>query len=306
MPDLQEILNSKSDRLTEIPEVFIKQTQKLEPAIMREIEDLVSKLEMENGNIVLSERNMVLVENVNQRMKNLIFNEEYEKNLTGYISEFGKQAGLNNEYFQVTTPGFQVTPLYETVLRSTQRNAIDLLGEDAFTQVLIGPIKQTLEASVTNNISFTETMTNLRYLIEGDEEVDGRLISHIKRVAYDSFAVSDRSYTNTIATDLGLEFYRYSGGKIEETRCFCEQRAGKFFHKKEIELWGEGKNLGVCDTGGGKWAGMNYNTDKGTIFFYAGGYSCKHSILPVSKKSVPSDVIQRAIKAGYYKPKVAA
>jgi hypothetical protein len=139
---------------------------------------------------------------------------------------------------------------------------------------------------------------HLRYLIEGNEEVDGRLMSHVKRVAYDSFAVSDRSYTNTIATDLGLEFYRWSGGKIEDTRCFCLERAGKYFHREEIKAWGRGENIGKCKSNG-LWEGANSNTDEATIFFYAGGYNCKHSIAPVSKKSVPADVMQRARAEGY-------
>jgi hypothetical protein len=295
---INDFLEEKHDRLDSVPSAFVRSMDGVQARVSREIEDLVSQLEIENGNIVLSEKNMVLINNMEQRLKNLIFDEAYEKNLTSFLSEFKRQAELNNQYFTATIPEFEPSALYESVLKSTQKNALSLLNEDAFTQTLIGPIKQTLEASITNNISFSETLTNLRYLIEGDEEVDGRLMSHVKRVAYDSFAVSDRSYTNTIATDLGLEFYRYSGGKIEDTRCFCAERAGKFFHRKEIEGWGEGKDVGSC---GFPWQGMNSNTDKATLFYYAGGYNCKHSILPVSKKSVPQDVIQRAISEGYLK-----
>jgi hypothetical protein len=239
---------------------------------------------------------MAIIENINQTIKNTIFTPEYEKSLTSFIGEFNTQAGLSNEYFQIILDDFEVKPVYKSLLKSTQRNAIQLLNDDAFSQVLINPIKETLESSIVNNVSFGDTITNLRYIIEGDETVDGRLISHVKRVAYDSFAVSDRSYTNTIATDLGLEFYRYSGGEIETTRCFCDERAGKYYHRKEIEGWGDGVGVGSC---GFPWAGMNTNTDKATIFFYAGGYNCKHSLLPVSAKSVPQEVKDRAKSKGY-------
>lgn len=292
-----DILKNKGERLETVPSKLVESVSKLEPKIMREVEDLISKLEMENGNLVLSENNMVLIENINQRITNIIFDEAYEKDLTEFIGQFKKQAGLNNEYFQTIVDDYAVKPMYESVLKSSQKNAIELLNEDAFTQKLIQPIQQTLESSITNNISFTDTLNNLRYIIQGDEENLGALTSHVKRVAYDSFAVSDRSYTNIIANDLGLDFFRYSGGEIETTRCFCDERAGKYFHRREIEEWGEGKNIGKC---GYPWAGMNTNTDKSTIFYYAGGYNCKHSILPVSKKSVPKEVIQKAISEGYY------
>jgi hypothetical protein len=295
-----DILKKKGDRLESVPSKLVESVSKLEPSIMKEVEDLVSQLEMEGGNLVLSEKNMVLIENINQRITNIIFSEAYEKDLTEFIGQFKTQAGLNDQYFQTILDDYEIKPMYESVLKSSQKNAINLLNEDAFTAKLIQPIQQTLESSITNNVSFTDTLKNLRYIIQGDDEIDGALTSHVKRVAYDSFAVSDRSYTNVISTDLGLEFFRYSGGEIETTRCFCHERKGKYFHREEIKAWGRGENLGACKSGA-LWQGANSNTDESTIFYYAGGYSCKHSILSVSKKSVPSDVLERAIKKGYIK-----
>jgi hypothetical protein len=294
MPTLED----KHDRLDSVPSTFVKSMEGIQGKISREIEDLVSQLEIVDGNIELSEKNMALMESINQRLKNLIFDEAYEQNLTQFLGEFKKQAELNNQYFQAIVPDFEPSKLYDSVLKNTQKNALSLLNEDAFTQALIQPITQTLEASITNKISFTDTLTNLRFLIEGDEEVDGRLMSHVKRVAYDSFAVSDRSYTNTIATDLGLEFYRFSGNETDDSRCFCIERKGKYFHREEIKAWGRGEHLGKCKSGD-LWQGANSNTDEATIFFYVGGYNCKDSLAPVSKKSVPSDVISRARAEGY-------
>lgn len=293
------VLDDKNDRLSEVPDAFINSSRGLEKDIMKDIESFVSELETENGVIILNESNMANIENVNKRLKNIVFNAEYEKNLITFVNEFGKQAALSNEYFQTLNVGFELTPLYQTILKSSQRNALSLLNEDAFTQVLIGPLKQTLEASITNQVSFSETLANLRFLIEGDKTIDGRLLSHIKRVAYDSFAISDRSYTNLVANNLGLEFYRYSGGGVKDTRCFCLERKGKYFHKKEVEGWGGGKDVGDC---GFPWQGMNTSTDRGTIFFYAGGYNCKHHILPVSEALVPKDVIERNKRNGNFKP----
>jgi hypothetical protein len=293
-------ISDKNDRLEEVPGKFVDSVSNLESKIMKEVESLVSQLEMKDGVIEMTDKNLALIESINQRIINVTFDEEYEKNLTKFIGEFKTQAGLNNEYFQVINEDFQLKPLYKTVLENTQKNAIALLNEDAFTATLSTPIKQILESSITNKQSFTDTIESLRYIIQGDETADGRLISHVKRVAYDSFAVSDRSYTNAVSTDLSLEFYRFTGGKIEDTRCFCRERAGKYFHQKEVEGWGEGKGLGDCKQDG-LWQGANANTDKSTIFLYLGGYNCKHSILPVSTKSVPREVINRAKQEGYYK-----
>jgi hypothetical protein len=47
---------------------------------------------------------------------------------------------------------------------------------------------------------------------------------------------------------------------------------------------------------------MNRATDSSTIFAYAGGYNCQHSILPVSEAAVPTDTLKEAIAKGFYKP----
>lgn len=291
----------KSSRLSTVPGKFVSSVEGLEAKIMESIEELVSRLEMKSGEILLNESNLVLIESINQRMKDVIFTEEYERSLTQFVKEFKTQAKLTNEYFQTLDKSFDVKPVYESVLKNTQRNAIELLNQDAFTQALNVPLKQALESSITNKQPFNELMESLRVIIRGDGTVDGRLISHVKRVAYDSFAVSDRAYTNTIAVDLGLEFYRYSGGSVDETRCFCTERKGKYFHRKEIEAWGRGEDLGSCGNGG-KWAGRNTNTNSSTIFVFAGGYNCVHNFLPVSIKSVPQETIERNINNGNYKP----
>jgi len=129
------------------------------------------------------------------------------------------------------------------------------------------------------------------------------MVSHVKRVAYDAFAVSDRTYTNTVSNVLGIEWYFYSGGTIDDTRDFCQERIGKYFHKKEVEGWGENKSCcGLKYPNSNGWQGRNTLTNKTTIFTLAGGYNCKHSISPVSLRSVPKSVVQRNIENGNYKP----
>jgi hypothetical protein len=98
-----------------------------------------------------------------------------------------------------------------------------------------------------------------------------------------------------VSSDLGLEFYLYVGGIIDKTRHFCEEKAGKFFHHREIEQWAEGD-----------WKGKRPDTTKSSIFIYAGGFNCLHQILPVHVSVVPADVIERATTLKYYKSKTSA
>jgi len=66
---------------------------------------------------------------------------------------------------------------------------------------------------------------------------------------------------------MSVEFFQYFGGIILDSRCFCIERHQKFYHKKEIEAWGRGENLGKCNTGDGKWAGYQEGTNADTEMF---------------------------------------
>lgn len=305
MAGIDDILKEKIDRLNSVPEKFVSDVIKTQSEVMKEIEKIVFKLDREGDIFLLNENNLSLVNSIDATLKDAIFTDEYTAALTSYVSQFNKQAKLNNSYFVELNAGFENKDLYKLTVEASQKNAITLLGEDSFSQALITPISQTLQASINSSVSFVSTLDTLRMFIEGDSEVDGRLASHVKRVAYDSFSASDRSYTNVVATDLGLEFYRWQGGEVEDTRDFCDERLGKYFHKKEIEQWGEGnKCCGLkWPDNKGLWQGRNSATNKATIFTFAGGYNCKHGIIPVSIKSVPKNVIERATAAGYYNPK---
>ena len=90
--------------------------------------------------------------------------------------------------------------------------------------------------------------------------------------------MSDRAVTNTVAEQLGLNWYLYTGGLLDTTRPFCKARNGKYFRKEEVQSWA---TLG-------DWAGRMAGTDEKTIFVTAGGYNCQHAILPVSEAAVPN------------------
>lgn len=300
MPDsIDDLIRKKLERLNSVPDELANSVIKAQKDALNRILDILGQLDVKDGNIVLSERNLSIIQSIERDLQENIFNEKYIEAVTEFSQQFNVQSRLNDEYFRSILEEFENKSIYETVLKQSQKNAIELLAEDAFTEVLISPLKQSLDASVVNGSSFADTIKSLRLIIEGSDEIDGRLLSHVKRVAYDGFAISDRNYTNTIATDLGLEFYRYSGGEIADTRCFCDERDGKYFHRKEIEAWGRGEKVGSC---GFPWQGMRRGTNSSNIFSFLGGYNCKHSILPVSNKSAPKSVIDRNVKSGNYKP----
>lgn len=266
--------------------------------MLRKAETIVAQMDIVDGNLVFSERNIQLIEQLGVELQGVVVDSGYVEALTKYASEFNKQAAINNEYFFKVVDSFTPESIYQTVLAQSQKNAITLLSNDAITTQIIAPIKDTLLASVTNQGSFNDVLKNIEEIATNTETSDGLLTRYVKRVAYDAFAVSDRQYTKTVAENLELVFYKYQGGEVEDTRCFCDERHGNFYHKKEIQDWGLGKGVGKC---GFPWQGMNSATNADTIFSFVGGYNCKHSLVPIITSSVPNKWIQRAKNLGYYK-----
>src|SRR6478736_1442759 len=130
-----DFLDEKSDRLESVPGKFVESIQGLETKIVREIEQMVSTLETVEGQIILSDKNLLIIDTINKRIKDVIFDAQYEKDLTKFIGEYQTQAELNNSYFRALDVEFEPISMYQNVLRNSQRNAISLLSEDAYTQV---------------------------------------------------------------------------------------------------------------------------------------------------------------------------
>lgn len=295
---LDELALQKVNRLKSVPDSLVSKMGKVEQGAYRRVIEMISGLDQENGVIINNERNISIINGLSADLEKEIFNQDYFKAVVDYSKEFAIQADINNDYFTKLDTAFEQLGKYEDVLKATQKSAIDLLSRDKFTEVLINPLQQSLQSSIINGQSFADTVTSLRQTILGNDQVDGKLLSYVKTVSYDGFAVSDRTYTNVVSQELGIQWFLYFGGEIEDTRCFCTERHGNYYHKKEIEEWGAGKNVGAC---GAKWQGRNAGTNAATIFSFAGGYNCKHSILPSSLRSVPKSVIERNIERGFYK-----
>lgn len=171
-----------------------------------------------------------------------------------------------------------------------------MAGTPVVTTNLYNPVRTILTDSVIAGDSYVKVVKAIKQVVQGgtiqNKTLEGKLYRYAKQMAYDTFVVADRGYTNNIAIDLEVEFYRYQGGLVEDSREFCVSRNGKYYHRKEVEAWGKLK----------QWDGKIPATDEKSIFVYAGGFLCKHSILPISEFSVPKDVINRNIENGNYNP----
>lgn len=291
MATASQLAKDKVRRLTLVPDEFLAKIPKAESQVYDSVIELLTRLEIKNGSYVISSKNLKIASEIGLLLKQTLLTSDYTKAVAEFAKEFDTQAKISDSLFSKTFPEFTASEMAANVNLISKRNTIDLLLNWASDAEFISPLRDIIEQAVINGSGYTETLKSLRTFIKGDDEVSGKMERYSRLYAHDAFSVSDRSYTSVISDELGAEWFFYSGDTIATTRPFCDKRHNQFFHYLEIEAWA------ALD-----WSGKIPETNSSTIYSYAGGFSCRHSILPVSIFAVPKEVIERNIASGNYSP----
>lgn len=302
---LEELISKKTDRLESVPNTLLSRAGKAELALYKDLQELIKDLRTKDGFFVSDRANLELAGEIIQRLKEVFYTSEYAEAVAVFASEFDNQLGLADEYLIRAFPTFEASSFGAAVVEKAKRNAVELLLQAEAEARFFAPLKDVLEEAVVSGARYRDTLDVLTPYFEGKD--GGVIKQYSSQVAHDVFAFSDREYMSTVSDEIEAEWFKYSGGTIETSRPFCVERHEKFFHFKEIEGWVDCKRVDGQKTpqktvNGCTWAGMVEGTSEQTIYTYAGGWNCRHSIVPVSILLVPKTVIQRNIASGNFEP----
>jgi len=274
--EIRKIVDLKVERLETIPDAFANRMVAIQRSKFSGVVSLLDELEYSKGTIVINEANLLRIEQITEQIRGLLTEGEFEAVVGELLTEFDTQAAITYRYYEASFSGFEIPTIANEILAQKKREAvIDLLNST--DQYLTNPMRQSLSNAVSGGGTRKDLVEVFNLLINGDAETVGRLERATRQIVSDTFALSDRAVTNTVADQLGLVWYLYAGGLIDTTRPFCKARNGKYFRKSEVQSW----------AGLGDWQGRMAGTTEETIFLTAGGYNCQHSILPVSEAVVP-------------------
>ena len=127
------------------------------------------------------------------------------------------------------------------------------------------PIQQNIGEWMLKNVTTGRDFSNL--LNEFQKEVQGKELSgqftkYVKMQLHDTSFRFLRMQNNLYGETLGLNYFLYQGTVIDTTREFCEKRAGKVFHRSDVNTWKTEEYMPTP-----------YN-----FFEDMGGYNCRHTI----------------------------
>lgn len=213
----------------------------------------------------------------------------YHQAVEQHLSTIPEIDALNEAYFKTISPGFLTNRVF---IKSLQRDTLARMESQLLNDGLQAAIKTPLSDILTRNISiggsYSGFLQEIRDFVIGNPDMEAKLLKYTRTYLTDALFQYSRSYQESVTADLGLDWYNYNGGIIADSREFCRDRSGGYFHRKEIESWADLE-----------WQGKNAATTKSSIFILLGGWACRHVAIPLHESKVPKEWIERAKDLGF-------
>lgn len=212
-----------------------------------------------------------------------------------YVSDLRDINSLNAQYFGVFA---ETKRIMDEIESDINKGTYERLGVNRQGGVIKGGYldslirdetvkndvkKLTYKAIVSERITKKEYIQSVRELVKGNENKMGALDRHFDTFAYDTFTQHDRTVSWEYANKLGLNYAKYMGGLVEDSRPFCVVRNGKVFSKEEILKFGTPQDTygGYTNKSKGQFKGKPLEYDP---ILDCGGYRCRHSLNFMTEK----------------------
>jgi hypothetical protein len=301
---LKKLIEERFKLIENSPKLVIDSAEREQERLLKELIAELDKLDTKDGVIVLSDKNISIVDDITKKIKKSFYKSDYIDSVDEMIKDLDKVKGLTKDFMTQAFGKFD-SKKPDILFTSKKVQIADaLFGTSSIQTALFAPINNVLLNGVQEQSSFSEVYQNLLKTVTGDDKTDGKLKAYARTIATTTMSTAASGYTQAVSDLFNIQWYRYVGGLVPDSRCFCEERNNKYFHINEILSWGRMENLGDCNTGNG-WAGMIAGTNESNIRTNKGGWNCNHDFIPVSISAVPMDVIQEAIQKWGFVPSEA-
>jgi hypothetical protein len=280
----QQVANSIEGLIISANDTYATQIVRVQSKLYNDLVTILKFIETDaDGNILQNAGNRAILRAGQNQFDKTILNSGYQDAVENHLKVIPKIDDLNAAYFESVSSAFKPNRVF---IKQLQASAIETVNsfvlQDGLQSQVAGPLNQILNQNINSGGSFSGMLKQLEIYTKGNDQVEGRLLRYTRTYISDVLFNYSRSFQQSVTADLGLEWYSYSGGVQDKTRPFCEERAGKFYHHKEVEAWAALE-----------WQGKNPLTTESSIFIFCGGFNCRHSLIPVHELIVPSEDLAR-------------
>lgn len=309
MAEFDEILDKINDS--------IKGINKSIPAVQRDIYDSLledlGKLELQNGNIKTTVKNLSLINSIKNKLNRIILTDDYLTDVKSFAKSFNEVTSLQNQYWRGIEKTFKPRPLLQAIREQAISDVVTKLTEAGIGANIAEPITDILRTNITTGGSYKALTAQLRESLV-NTQTPGTLEKYVKQITTDSLNQYSNQYTQIVSSDLGYEWFKYDNTDILTTRPFCDGMTDRpFFHISEVPALLKADGLTYLNKKTGKREqvpiyektglpnGMIPGTNPSNFFIRRGGYNCGHSIRPVNERQVPLADKDRVFATAAYK-----
>lgn len=292
-------------------EKFNENIPKLQREMYNEIMGELKRLDLKDGNIKVTVANLKVINSIKNKLTKLILNDDYIENVKEFVGSFNEVAKLQNEYWQSVEAKFKPGPLLREIRTQAISDAVKQLTESGIGANIGDAISDILRQNITSGGSYKQLNGQLLESLTDTQKSDGLLTKYSKQITNDSIQQYNRTYTQQVASGLGMEWYAYQGSDIKGTRPFCDALTDiRYFHQSEVPRLLRAEDLYYTKDGKrtkvpiyartGLPHGLIEGTNAENFFIRAGGYNCGHSIRPVPERNVPIEIRDRVYNSHAY------
>ena len=262
-------------------EALLSEMSAFQERIARRVAEILSDLDISGGRLVASEANIARLSEVMGLIEQGFADTRWQGAVRDYLRTFDALGANTAEY--LSDFGNLDRGILTALRQQYKLLAADyLLNAQSFQRSLLNPIAQEVGAYIATGGRYSDLVRSVSDIVTGGETTDGAILGNAKTAVNDLVSVYERTTTKVAADQVGAEFFLYQGRPIDTTRQFCRARAGKYWHREEIAGWGDEE-----------WSGKAEGTNSETIFSFLGGYNCRHVLVPVARRDVPSSDLER-------------
>lgn len=266
----EQIEQRLQDNYDSVNEEFVKMVEEAQDEMLVFLRSAINRFKYEGEEVTDSEENMVAISAIMSELAIRLSRSRYADALRYFNNMMREQFSLTRDYFEAI--GAEISPeQFESI--TSQENNLLRSAIESMTQVdasFYSPIRNALLLAVVGRSTRNILEQSVSEIVVGNTAKKGRLYVFSNTLSDTLFASIGRSVTMSMARFAGFKRYRYSGGLIKDSRDFCIARDGGVFDEKTIRSWAR------LD-----WQGKIPNTTENTIFYYLGGYRCRHWLVPV-------------------------
>jgi len=267
---------------------------RIEKRAFREITDLLKQLKTRKGQVVKSMANLRLINTLSRQIDRAILNAGYRDATNQYLKSFNEVTKTQNLYFRTVFDAFKMPSDVSFLKEQAIQDTTNLMLRSGYEAALTNPIKEILNTNISAQADFFDLNKTIKDFLTGTDETVGALQKHSGTITTDAINTYSAQVNQSITEDLGLEWYRYVGSIVNDSRPFCVALVKKkWFHKDEIPGFLDGK-VGKVRVKKNPRTGLPEGMRKGTtpenFQILRGGYRCNHQVIPVATESVPKSV----------------